>query len=107
MICAIAPEMPGTWIWLAGVPGATSTVRVMRSPVTSTTVTECSSAAAGSATTPRPTVATITAMIPFRLFILKYASPRAFLRICSAFARAPGQAGHATERLVPLQLENG
>ena len=69
MICAIAPVMPGTTICEAGVPGAISTVLVMRWPVTRTTVTECSSAAAGSAATPRPTVATITAMISFRLFI--------------------------------------
>ena len=81
MICEIAPVMPGIEICETGVPGGTSTVRVMRSPVTRTTVTECSSALAGSAATPRPTVATITAMIPFRLFIFEYASPRAFLRI--------------------------
>ena len=69
MICAIAPVMPGIEIEETGVPGGTSTVLVMRWPETSTTVTECSSAWAGSAAMPRPTEATITAMIPFRLFI--------------------------------------
>ena len=81
MICEIVPVMPGIEICETGVPGGTSTVRVMRSPVMRTTVTECNSALAGSAATPRPTVAAITAMIPFRLFIFEYASPRALLRI--------------------------
>ena len=100
MICAIAPEMPGTWIWLAGVPGATSTVRVMRSPVTSTTVDgvqlrrrwERDDAEADRGHDHR------NDPVPSVSFV-EFASPRAFVRICSAFRAAPGQAGHATERL--------
>ena len=115
MICEIVPVMPGIEIDETGVPGGTSTVRVMRSPVIRTTVTECNSALAGSAATPRPTVAAITAMIPFRLFIFEYASPRALLRIdlrafrrrgCDSSTR-PRDDRHATEWLVHLQLENG
>ena len=114
MICAIAPVMPGTTICEAGVPGAMSTVLVMRWPVTRTTVTECNSAAAGSAATPRPTVATITAMITFRLFISStrpparcYASSRAFRRRGCDSSTRPRDVSHATEWLQVLQLENG
>ena len=44
MTCLIVPVMPGIVTWLTGVPGGTSTVAWMRSPVIRTTVTECSSA---------------------------------------------------------------
>ena len=77
MTCLIVPVMPGICTWLTGVPGGTSTVTWMRSPVIRTTVTECSSALAGIAAMPRPAVAAISAMMPFRLFIVEYASPRA------------------------------
>ena len=70
MTSEIVPVTPGTLTWLTGVPGGTSTVASMRSPVIRTTVTECSSAAAGIAATPRPAVAAISAMMPFRRFML-------------------------------------
>ena len=70
MTSLIVPVMPGIWSWLTGVPGGMSTWTSTRWPVISTTVTECSSAEAGIAATPRPAVAAISAMMPFRRFIL-------------------------------------
>ena len=109
MICLIVPVMPGIVTWLTGVPGGTSTWTWMRWPVIRTTVTECSSAEAGIAATPRPAVAAMSAMIPFRLFILSTRPPARLAAHPRAMTMsdAPGQGPHATEWHMPLQLENG
>jgi hypothetical protein len=66
MTSLMGPETPGIWTEPTDAPGGTSTVVWMRTPVTRTTVTECSWAAAGSAAKPRPTTAAASAKIPFR-----------------------------------------
>ena len=64
-----------------------STVVVIRWPVTRMTVTECSSAAAGSAQTPKPIVAATSTGISFRRFIC-YASPPAYVALSVRHAGA-------------------
>ena len=110
MTSLIVPVMPGIVTELTDAPGGTSTIVGMRWPVTRTTVTECSCAEAGIAATPRPTVAAMSAIMPFRRFILSTRPPARLTahpaRASPANTDAPGLAPHATEWHMPLQLEN-